>query len=94
VRAAGRPVPLVLEVGSLVRPDLATVGGLCLIALEVRRCEGRVRLAGVSPELLELIELAGLTRILAPGRRQRRAAEGHATGGSVSSRASARPGSR
>jgi ABC-type transporter Mla MlaB component len=94
VRAAGRPEPLALEVGNLARPDLATVDALCRVALEVRRCEGRVSLEGASAALLELIDLAGLTRILAPGPRRRRAAERHAARGTISSRASARPGSR
>jgi hypothetical protein len=92
--AAGRPVPLVLEVGDLARPDLATLDALCRIALEVRRCEGRVCLEGASAELLELIDLAGLSRILTPGRRRPRAAKPPAAGGPISSRASARPGSR
>lgn len=96
--AASLPLPCVLDVGNLARPDLGTIGALCQVALEVRRCEGRLRLDGASAELLELIELAGLTRVLtrvlAPGPRRWPAAERHATEGAISSRASARPGSR
>ena len=90
----GRPVPVVLDVGDLECPDLGAIEALCRIALEVRRCEGRVCLEGASAALLELIDLAGLARILPPGIRRRRAAERHAAGGAISSRASARPGSR
>jgi hypothetical protein len=92
--AAGQPLPVVLDVGDIACPDLGTVEALCLIALEVRRCEGRVRLEGASAELRELIDLAGLARVLPPDHPRRRAAERHATDESISSQASARPGSR
>jgi hypothetical protein len=68
-------------VSDLERPDLATVDALCRVALEARRCEGRVRLEGAAAELLELIDLAGLTRVLGTGGRRRRAAERHPAGG-------------
>ena len=92
--AAGRAEPIVLDVGDLGHPDLGAIEALCRVALEVHRCEARVCLEGASPELLELIDLAGLARVLAPGRRRRRAADGQPAGGAVSFRASARPGSR
>ena len=92
--AAGRPVPIVLGVADLKRPDLGAIEALCRVTLEIRRSEIRVRLEGASAELLEVIDLAGLTGVLASGRRRRRAAEPCADGGAVSSRASARPGSR
>lgn len=40
---------------------------LARMALAARRCGCRVDLRGVSPELRELIELAGLTETLRPG---------------------------
>ncbi len=79
--AAGRPVPITLDVSDLERPDLGAIEAVCRIAVEVHRCGGRVCLEGASAELRELIDLAGLTRILAPGGRRRRAAERHPAGG-------------
>jgi hypothetical protein len=93
-RAASQAVPIVLDVGDLGHPDLGAIEALCRVALEVHRCEARVCLEDASAELLELIDLAGLASVLAPSRLRGRAAERQPAGGAVSSRASARPGSR
>lgn len=63
-RAADQPLSVALDVGHLERADLATIDALARIALEVRRGDGRVQLRGACPELSELIELAGLRRVL------------------------------
>ncbi|MDX6471547.1 MAG: hypothetical protein QOK22_363 [Gaiellaceae bacterium] len=50
---------------SLVRADAVTIEALCRLFLTAKRCGRRPRLRGVSAELAELIELAGLRRTLA-----------------------------
>ena len=47
-----------------VTADIAMVDLLARLALAAGRCGYGVRLRGASPELLELIELAGLTETL------------------------------
>jgi anti-anti-sigma regulatory factor len=49
-----------LDVGGVARPDLSTVDHLCRIAFHARRLGVRLRLRGVSPELHELLDLAGV----------------------------------
>ncbi|HLY49730.1 MAG TPA: STAS domain-containing protein [Solirubrobacteraceae bacterium] len=44
--------------------DVRTLDLLARFALEARRCGYRVVIRGASPHLLELIELAGLSRAL------------------------------
>jgi anti-anti-sigma regulatory factor len=44
----------------VARPDLSTVDHLCRIAFHARRLGVRLRLRGVSPELHELLDLAGV----------------------------------
>jgi hypothetical protein len=59
------PVIATLEVGHL-QPDLRTLDRLARVALLARRRGGCVQLCGVSEELRELIELAGLSEVLLP----------------------------
>ena len=60
---APEPVTLFVEVGEL-RGDLAALDALARLALVVSRHGGRIMLRGASPELIELIELAGLSDTL------------------------------
>ena len=60
---ATRPVLLTVEVGALC-PDLVTVDCLARLALMARRQGGRIAVRGASPELRELVELAGLDEVL------------------------------
>jgi hypothetical protein len=48
------------------RCDLGTVNFLARLALHARRTGREVRLVGATPELLELIALAGLSPFLRP----------------------------
>lgn len=50
------------ELGGPGRPDLAAVDVLARLQLAARRAGGRIRLVAVSPELAELLDLAGLRR--------------------------------
>jgi ABC-type transporter Mla MlaB component len=60
-----RPVPTVsVEVGGL-KADAAAVDALARLALAVRRHGYELRLKHPSPELLDLIELVGLSQTLA-----------------------------
>lgn len=45
-------------------PDLGAVDELCLLARSARRLGCEVRLVGVTTELRELLELAGVTELL------------------------------
>ena len=58
---------LLCDVGQLPRPDLGTVDALARLQLVARRRGCRVRLANASPELVGLIDLAGLAGVLDVG---------------------------
>jgi ABC-type transporter Mla MlaB component len=60
------PIRLVCDVAR-VEPDAVTVDALARLQLAARRHGCRVLLRGASPELLELVELIGLTDILPKG---------------------------
>lgn len=49
-----------LDVAGVTRPDMSTVHHLCRVAYHARRLGVRLRLRGVSPELHELLDLAGV----------------------------------
>lgn len=49
-----------------VTADVAMLDLLARVALAARRLDHELRLRGASPELLELIELAGLAETLRP----------------------------
>jgi ABC-type transporter Mla MlaB component len=55
--------PLYVDVDGL-KADAAALDALARVALTLRRCGHQLRLCHASAELLELIELAGLTRVL------------------------------
>jgi ABC-type transporter Mla MlaB component len=57
------PVNLGIDVGD-VEADLATVAVLARIALVARRCGCELTLRDASQELIDLIELAGLSEAL------------------------------
>ena len=66
----GAAAPVILTVdASRLDADLAAVGWLARLALVARRNGGRIELHGVSCELRELIELAGLDDVLLTGAR-------------------------
>jgi ABC-type transporter Mla MlaB component len=58
---------LLCEVGG-VAADALAVDALARLALAARRSGCEVRLRGASPELIDLIELIGLTDVLRPER--------------------------
>ena len=60
----GPAVALAWDAGGDERPDASTLDALCRLALDARRSGYRIRLLRASPELRELIELAGLTDVL------------------------------
>ena len=60
---AAAPVTLTVD-ASRLDADLATVDRLARLALVARRNGGRIELHGVTGELRELIELAGLDDVL------------------------------
>ena len=49
-----------LDVGGMPRPDLSTVDHLCRMAFHARRLGVRLRLRGVSAELHDLLDFAGV----------------------------------
>jgi hypothetical protein len=63
-----------LDVAELGPCDLEAVDELARIALVARRTGRRICLRGASPELVELIALAGLSGVLPGGRVNRGAA--------------------
>jgi len=63
--SARAPCLVVCELGAPHGVELATVEALARLVLEARRLGLELRLRGVSDELVELIELAGLRRITA-----------------------------
>jgi ABC-type transporter Mla MlaB component len=56
-------LPLYVDVDGL-KADAAALDALARVALSLRRCGYQLRLRHASLELLELIELAGLTGVL------------------------------
>jgi anti-anti-sigma regulatory factor len=60
---AGRE-SIVCDVAGLDRPGLAVVDALARLALEARRAGLEMRLVHASPELVELLELAGLDAVV------------------------------
>lgn len=58
-----RWLPLYVDVDGL-KADAVALDALARVALSLRRCGYQLRLCHASSELLELIELAGLTRAL------------------------------
>ncbi len=58
-----RPDVAYCDVGGIV-PDAVTVDALCRLQLAARRHRCRVRLRNGTEELLELVELMGLTEVL------------------------------
>jgi ABC-type transporter Mla MlaB component len=70
-----RPVPTVsVEVGGL-KADAAAVDALARLALAVRRCGYELRLEHPSQELLDLIDLVGLSQTLVVERLRRGSTE-------------------
>jgi hypothetical protein len=61
--AEPRPRPRICDVRGLA-PDALTVDTLARLQVAARRVGHEVALRGVSPELLELLELFGLRRVL------------------------------
>ncbi|HET8777130.1 MAG TPA: STAS domain-containing protein [Candidatus Limnocylindria bacterium] len=49
-----------LDVAGVARPDMSTVDHLCRVAYHARRLGVELRLRGVSSELHELLDLAGV----------------------------------
>lgn len=62
-RGGAEPV-VACDVAQLRTPDIGTVDALARLALAVQRRGGRVRLEHASPELSDLVVLAGLARVL------------------------------
>jgi hypothetical protein len=63
VMAAARPSTLVCEVGTLA-PDAVTIDAMARLQLVARRLGQEVVLRGASSELIELLELFGLSDVL------------------------------
>jgi hypothetical protein len=63
VMAAPRPSTLICEVGALA-PDAVTIDAMARLQLVARRLGQEVVLRGASGELLELLELFGLSDVL------------------------------
>lgn len=61
--AAGR-VTVICDVAGLDRPDIIVVDALARLALVAHRAGFDVRLRRASPELVELLALAGLDAVL------------------------------
>jgi hypothetical protein len=61
--AEPRPSPLVCDVRGLA-PDAPTIDTLARLQVAARRVGHEVALRGVSPELLELLDLFGLRGVL------------------------------
>jgi hypothetical protein len=61
--AAPRPSTVVCEVGALA-PDAVTIDAMARLQLVARRLGQRVVLRGASSELVELLELFGLSHVL------------------------------
>ena len=70
IRAAPGAVPgsvVMCDVEHVATPDIGTVDALAQLALAIRRGGCRMRLVHASPDLRELLGLAGLTRVLPCG---------------------------
>lgn len=63
-----QPVPIVRVDVCGVRADAAEVDSLARLALRLRRCGYRLELLEPSDELLDLIDLCGLSLVLPAGR--------------------------
>lgn len=50
----------------IAHPDAGTIDGLARLRLAVQRDGGELRLVGVRPSLLELLDLCGLAEVLRP----------------------------
>jgi len=61
---AGHAEGVVCDVGALIDPDVGTVDALARLQLTAGRLGCHVRLRGASPELLDLLALAGLRDVL------------------------------
>jgi ABC-type transporter Mla MlaB component len=61
-------LPIVCLEVSGVKADAAALDALARLALRLRRCGYQLTLRDASRELLDLIELAGLSEVLAPER--------------------------
>ncbi len=59
-----RPSPPLIDVRVYGRPDLATIDALACLQLMARRLGSSIRLCGACPELVELLNLAGLQEIV------------------------------
>lgn len=55
---------VVCDVGALIEPDCGMVDTLARLQLSVHRLGRRMGLRHASPELLELLELAGLSDVI------------------------------
>jgi anti-anti-sigma regulatory factor len=55
---------VVCDVGRLAVPDIGTVDALARLALAARRLGCSVILRGASPDLRDLLALAGMTRVI------------------------------
>ena len=55
---------IVCDVGALIDPDAATVDALARLQLTARQLGSRIRLRRACGELLELLELMGLSEVL------------------------------
>lgn len=66
-RAERYQITVVLDVRTLVGPDLATVDALARMALVARRLGYRVELRDAAVGLRELLALVGLAEVLACG---------------------------
>ena len=62
--ADGGTDPIVCDVGGIRDPDAASLDALARLTLTVRRHGRRIRLSHASPELRELLALAGLADIV------------------------------
>jgi hypothetical protein len=62
--ARQRQVLVLWDVRALREPHLGTIGLLARVRLAVRRLGYELRLRNASPELLELVSLAGLDQVL------------------------------
>jgi hypothetical protein len=59
------PAPVIAcDARSIAAPDIGTVDALARLVLAARRLGYRVRLEHASPELVELVELAGLCDVV------------------------------
>jgi ABC-type transporter Mla MlaB component len=55
---------VIVEVGRLAHPDVASVEALARLGLTARRSGARLTLSGATPDLLRLVRLLGLAEAL------------------------------